>query len=78
MILILGDPVSKSGVEIKMIMICLLTGLFSYLIHGFLNNFLDKDYASVIFWGFVCIITSLSITTKEQQLNELTQNTLLN
>jgi len=64
-------------VEIKMIMICLLTGLFSYLIHGFLNNFLDKDYASVIFWGFVCIITSLNITTKKQHLNELTQNTLL-
>jgi putative inorganic carbon (HCO3(-)) transporter len=51
--------------EIKMISISLLTGLFSYLTHGFLNNFLDKDYASVIFWGFICIIASLHIAVKE-------------
>jgi len=53
--------------EYKMLIICLLTGLFSYLTHGFLNNFLDSDKASVIFWGFICIIVTLSIKINEEE-----------
>ena len=32
-------------------------GLITYFIHGFLNNFLDKDKASIPFWGFLAAIT---------------------
>lgn len=38
-----------------------LLGLVTYLVHGFLNNFLDTEKASVPFWGFVAIIVVLDI-----------------
>jgi putative inorganic carbon (HCO3(-)) transporter len=46
--------------------ITFLTGLFTYFVHGFLNNFLDTDKASVPFWGFVAIIVVLDILYKNQ------------
>jgi O-antigen ligase len=47
--------------EIKMLSLCLLLGLFTYFIHGFLNNFLDTDKASVPFWGFIAMIVALDV-----------------
>lgn len=41
-------------------------GLFSYLLHGFLNNFLDTDKASVPFWGLTAIIVALDLYSKNQ------------
>ena len=43
-----------------------LVGLISYLIHGFLNNFLDTDKASVPFWVFTAIIISQNIQNKKK------------
>lgn len=40
------------------------TGLITYYLHGFLNNFLDMDKASAPFWGFTAIIAVLSIKSK--------------
>jgi len=60
---------SKS-LQIKIISITTLLGLISYFIHGFLNNFLDTDKASVPFWGFIAILVSLDLfqeTPKESQ-----------
>ncbi|MCF6242797.1 MAG: O-antigen ligase family protein [Bacteroidales bacterium] len=45
----------------KILIWSVLVGLISYLIHGFLNNFLDTDKASVPFWTFVAIISVLQI-----------------
>lgn len=45
----------------KILVWSVLVGLISYLIHGFLNNFLDTDKANVPFWIFVAIITTLQI-----------------
>ena len=36
-------------------------GLITYVLHGFLNNFLDTDKASALFWGFISIIVALDI-----------------
>ncbi|MCB0791428.1 MAG: O-antigen ligase family protein [Flavobacteriales bacterium] len=36
-------------------------GLFTYFIHGALNNFLDTDKASVPFWGFTAMVVLLDI-----------------
>jgi len=47
--------------EIKIISLCALLGLFTYYIHGFLNNFLDTDKASAPFWGFTAIIVALEV-----------------
>jgi putative inorganic carbon (hco3(-)) transporter len=53
--------------ELRMIIAVILTGLFSYLMHGFMNNFLDTENANVIFWGFIAIIVRLSILQKMNQ-----------
>ncbi len=45
----------------KILIWSVIVGLISYLIHGFLNNFLDTDKASVPFWTFVAIISVLEI-----------------
>ncbi len=47
--------------EIKIISLGVLLGLISYYIHGFLNNFLDSDKASVPVWGFMAILVALDI-----------------
>ncbi len=36
-------------------------GLFTYFVHGFLNNFLDTDKASVPFWGFLAIMVCIDV-----------------
>jgi hypothetical protein len=36
-------------------------GLSTYVIHGFLNNFLDLDKASVPFWGFIAILVAIEV-----------------
>ncbi len=51
--------------EYKILSITALLGLISYYIHGFLNNFLDTDKASVPFWGFTAIIVAIDIFHKE-------------
>jgi len=47
--------------EIKVISLGILIGLISYYVHGFLNNFLDSDKASVPVWGFMAILVSLDL-----------------
>lgn len=36
-------------------------GLFTYFVHGFLNNFLDTDKLSVPFWGFLAILVCIDV-----------------
>lgn len=43
--------------DLRILAISMQLGLVTYLIHGFLNNFLDKDKASIPFWGFIAAIT---------------------
>jgi O-antigen ligase len=47
--------------ELKIISLSVVIGLISYYLHGFLNNFLDSDKASVPVWGFMAIIVALDI-----------------
>ncbi|MCD4734832.1 MAG: O-antigen ligase family protein [Bacteroidales bacterium] len=46
---------------IKILSLSLVLSLFSYFMHGFLNNFLDTDKASVPFWGIMAIIVALDL-----------------
>lgn len=55
----LADP------DQKKIVMAVLLGLTTYLIHGMLNNFLDIDKVNVAFWGFVAIITSFDVYAKK-------------
>ncbi len=47
--------------DIKILVISLLMGLITYYIHGFLNDFLNTDKASVPFWGFTAIIVAVDL-----------------
>lgn len=47
--------------DMKAIVLMCYLGLFTYYIHGVLNNYLDTDKASVPFWGFTAIIVSISL-----------------
>jgi putative inorganic carbon (hco3(-)) transporter len=48
----------------------ILLGLISYYIHGLLNNFLDTDKASVLFWGFTGMLVAMDIKMGDDSLNK--------
>lgn len=50
--------------KIKTVVLCTLLGLFTYIIHGFLNNYLDTDKLSVPFWGFIALIVAIDVYHK--------------
>jgi O-antigen ligase len=47
--------------SLKIITASTIAGITTYLLHGFLNNFLDTDKAAVPFWGFAAIIVAIDI-----------------
>jgi O-antigen ligase len=53
--------------HVKHIVLGLILGLITYLIHGTLNNFLDTDKASALFWGFIAVFVSLDIYYPQEQ-----------
>jgi O-antigen ligase len=61
--------------EIKIISLSVVIGLLTYYLHGFLNNFLDSDKASVPVWGFMAILVALEIYhNKNEKANSFHQN----
>jgi hypothetical protein len=48
-------------------------GLITYYSHGFMNNFLDTDKASVPFWAFTAMIVTIDLFSgkKEENLSGL-------
>ena len=53
--------------RLKSLVLTAMISLFTYYIHGFLNNFLDTDKLSAPFWGFTAIIVSLDIYSKSME-----------
>jgi O-antigen ligase len=53
--------------EIKLLVMMAMLGLITYFTHGFLNNFLDTDKASVPVWGFMAIIVALDLYHTKQK-----------
>jgi O-antigen ligase len=47
--------------SVRLMALAILLGMYTYFIHGLLNNYLDIDKASVPFWGFMAIMTSLDL-----------------
>ncbi len=47
--------------RMKGIVLGMILGLITYLVHGSMNNFLDTDKASALFWGFIAAFVSLDI-----------------
>jgi len=47
--------------RLKQIVLAFILALITYLIHGSLNNFLDTDKASALFWGFIAAFVSIDL-----------------
>lgn len=61
--IITGNRVYKhaKSQEVRYLAIGALIGLFTYFLHGFLNNFLDQDKASAPFWSLIAILVALDV-----------------
>lgn len=57
-----------SDKSLKYIILSLILGLITYFVHGALNNFLDTDKASALFWGFIAVFVSLDIYYPQEQV----------
>lgn len=51
---------------IRIFSLAVLVGLVSYYLHGVLNNFLDTDKISVLFWGFTAMLVAMDIYHRER------------
>ncbi len=54
--------------SMRILTIAILMGVSTYFVHGFLNNFLDTDKASVPFWGFLAVLVCIDVYYKDEQL----------
>jgi len=45
--------------ELRLLSLGATLGLVTYITHGFLNNFLNTDKASVLFWGLIALIVAI-------------------
>ena len=54
--------------QTKNLLLFIMGGFTTYITHGFLNNYLDTDKASVPFWGFIAIIVAIDVYHKERLL----------
>ncbi len=52
---------------IRIFSLAVLVGLVSYYLHGVLNNFLDTDKISVLFWGFTAMLVAMDIYHRDQK-----------
>ncbi len=51
---------------IRVFSLGILIGLVTYYIHGILNNFLDTDKASALFWGFTAMLVAMELFHMEE------------
>jgi len=55
---------------IKTLSLTLMLGLITYYIHGVMNNFLDTDKASALFWGYTAMLVAMDIYHKKVDKDE--------
>lgn len=56
--------------NLKIITYGVFLGIFTYFVHGFLNNFLDTDKLSVPFWGFMAILVCIDVYHRNEEHTE--------
>lgn len=49
------------GKELRLIALGITLGFITYFTHGLLNNFLDTDEASVLFWGMMAMLVGIDV-----------------
>ncbi len=55
----------------RLLVLGILLGLITYLVHGTLNNFLHSDKAAVPFWGFIAILVAMDLYGKKPDAQEV-------
>jgi putative inorganic carbon (HCO3(-)) transporter len=53
--------------QIRNMILAFVAGLITYAIHGGLNNFLDTDKISALFWGMIAAVVAIDISIKEDK-----------
>ncbi|MCK5067769.1 MAG: O-antigen ligase family protein [Bacteroidales bacterium] len=61
---------SSKKSTIKIFSLAVLTGLSSYYLHGVLNNFLDTDKISVLFWAYTAMLVAMDVYHREAPVEE--------
>jgi putative inorganic carbon (hco3(-)) transporter len=59
---------------IRIFSIAVLVGLVSYYLHGVLNNFLDTDKISVLFWGYTAMLVAMDVYHRDRPEEDATVN----
>ena len=60
--------------EIRLLAMLMFLGLVTYYFHGILNNFLDLEKTSALFWGFTAVIVALDINFHQEKKDEEDSN----
>jgi len=56
--------------SLRALLLAIILGLVTYFIHGFLNNFLDTDKASVPVWGFAAAIVAIQLYHSQSKVEK--------
>jgi putative inorganic carbon (hco3(-)) transporter len=63
-ILLFKKAAGKRGERIMLL--CMVAGLITYVTHGVLNNFLDTDKISALFWGMTAVIVTADLRVQDE------------
>jgi len=77
-VLLTGSKVYRKAYspKVRRLAIGVLLGLITYFLHGFLNNFLDTDKASLPFWSMIAILVALNVYhMNEGKTKEISETT---
>ncbi len=56
--------------SIRILAVAALIGLISYYLHGLLNNFLDTDKISALFWGYSAMLVAMDVYHRQSPEEE--------
>ncbi len=62
---------SSKRKSIRIMAMAALIGLVSYYFHGLLNNFLDTDKISVLFWGYTAMLVAMDVYHRQTLEDEV-------
>jgi len=54
-----------------LLILTMIAGLMTYVVHGALNNFLDTDKISALFWGMTAVIVALDCKRGEREKDQI-------
>jgi O-antigen ligase len=55
----------------RMMILAMIAGLMTYVVHGALNNFLDTDKISALFWGMTAAIVAIDLKSREKAEDQI-------